>query len=349
MMHLQMLDVFIGLVTIYSMFGMICTAMVESVNTALNMRSKKLEEGLEEFFYENGSSLKEGHFLKEFYAHPLIQSLSKGVDGKPSYIPAETVGIVVHSLLSSMPDKDKNLSEMIQEKFSALGSESRIARLFIELAGEAQNDVETFRKLIETHFDQSMERVSGWFKRHTQQVSLLVALFLSFALNIDSVSMVNELSRNDQVRVQMIGVAQAHVDDMLAQRQALQAACPSVTADNNASASCTPAQLSELKALNAQLDKTRESLGQTLDTVGGAGLPLGWQLPAGWGWPELRDHLKAPEHWNWVALLSKFFGLLVSAFAISLGAPFWFDLLQRFMQVRTALVPGEKKEQPSVK
>jgi hypothetical protein len=37
-------------------------------------------------------------------------------------------------------------------------------------------------------------------------------------------------------------------------------------------------------------------------------------------------------------------GLLVSIFAVSLGAPFWFDVLQRFMRVRAAGKPPAEKE-----
>jgi hypothetical protein len=37
-------------------------------------------------------------------------------------------------------------------------------------------------------------------------------------------------------------------------------------------------------------------------------------------------------------------GLLVSIFAVSLGAPFWFDVLQHFMQVRAAGVSPPKTE-----
>jgi hypothetical protein len=36
------------------------------------------------------------------------------------------------------------------------------------------------------------------------------------------------------------------------------------------------------------------------------------------------------------------FGWLLTAFAISLGAPFWFDLLNRFMIVRSTVKPHEK-------
>lgn len=42
-------------------------------------------------------------------------------------------------------------------------------------------------------------------------------------------------------------------------------------------------------------------------------------------------------------------GLLVTAFAISLGAPFWFDLLNKFMVVRAAIKPKEQPGTPADK
>jgi len=54
----------------------------------------------------------------------------------------------------------------------------------------------------------------------------------------------------------------------------------------------------------------------------------------GWtGWPSGAN--------GW---LSKVAGLLVSIFAVSLGAPFWFDVLQRFMQVRAAGAKEDNKK-----
>ena len=38
----------------------------------------------------------------------------------------------------------------------------------------------------------------------------------------------------------------------------------------------------------------------------------------------------------------KIFGLILTAFAISLGGPFWFDLLNQFMVVRSTIKPQEK-------
>lgn len=49
--------------------------------------------------------------------------------------------------------------------------------------------------------------------------------------------------------------------------------------------------------------------------------------------------------WGWVL---KIFGLALTATAASLGAPFWFDLLNKFIVVRSTVKPHEKsQEEPS--
>jgi hypothetical protein len=65
-------------------------------------------------------------------------------------------------------------------------------------------------------------------------------------------------------------------------------------------------------------------------SMGSAGFQLGWKE-----YPEGFDEY-----------LTKAVGLLISIFAVSLGAPFWFDVLQKFMQIRAAgATPDEKKKQ----
>ncbi len=73
------------------------------------------------------------------------------------------------------------------------------------------------------------------------------------------------------------------------------------------------------------------------------GLPCGWLFT-----PEtnqsgadfMRDWRRAPatpREW-----LLKIAGLLFTGFAVSLGAPFWFDVLNRFMVIRSTVKPAEK-------
>jgi hypothetical protein len=66
-----------------------------------------------------------------------------------------------------------------------------------------------------------------------------------------------------------------------------------------------------------------------IDHVKELGLPLGWSGPPhGWGYP------------------AKGLGLLITAFALTLGAPFWFDLLGKIARLRGSGPPaagGEEK------
>jgi hypothetical protein len=55
-------------------------------------------------------------------------------------------------------------------------------------------------------------------------------------------------------------------------------------------------------------------------------LPLGW-----YAWPD--------SSWQW---FWKIIGLFLSALAVSLGAPFWFDLLSKFVNIRGSGPPPER-------
>jgi hypothetical protein len=71
-------------------------------------------------------------------------------------------------------------------------------------------------------------------------------------------------------------------------------------------------------------------------------LPVGWSRD-----PNDPGYFHPPrlslEFAGWA--LYKLFGLIISIVAVSLGAPFWFDTLSKFMNLRSAgTPPGETKK-----
>jgi hypothetical protein len=71
-------------------------------------------------------------------------------------------------------------------------------------------------------------------------------------------------------------------------------------------------------------------------------LPIGWNRqvsdPA-----DPRSIYITPGQW-----VLRVLGWLVTALALSLGAPFWFDMLNKFMVVRSTIKPKEKSpDEPS--
>jgi hypothetical protein len=293
MFGLQTLDVLIGLVTVYLVFGIACTAIVEAVASWLSMRSRNLEDALKEFL---SGDLKAGTtFVDAFYAHPLVQVLSKGKDGRPSYIPPAVVGQVVAALVTAQGTAAA-LAPAIDTLPGTVES-NRIKGLLDTLVKQTVGDPAAFRKAVETHFDETMDRAAGWFKRRAQTITLIVSALLVIAANADTVELAQALASSPTARVKLVEVAQQNLKD----------------------AQGTPTQASAAQALT-----TAESVLES------GSLPFGWK-----GFtarPGIND------------VLAKIAGLVVSIFAVSLGAPFWFDVLQRFMQVRAAGVsPREPK------
>jgi hypothetical protein len=75
---------------------------------------------------------------------------------------------------------------------------------------------------------------------------------------------------------------------------------------------------------------------QAKDELNKVSLPIGWRNVV---WPQ-RGQWTTGE--NVVAGMMSLAGWLLTIFGISLGAPFWFDVLNKFMVVRATVKPTEK-------
>jgi hypothetical protein len=60
------------------------------------------------------------------------------------------------------------------------------------------------------------------------------------------------------------------------------------------------------------------------------------------GAAEVRFKLPWNTEHDWEDFWSPLFGWSITALAISLGAPFWFDLLNKIMVIRSTVKPKEK-------
>jgi hypothetical protein len=195
----------------------------------------------------------------------------------------------------------------------------------LTLIDEAQGDVERARRNIEDWYDGMMDRVSGWYKRRTTVLMLLLGFVVAAVVNADTINMANTLARDGALRSSLVAAAEQRI------RTPLPITTPGVPIT-------TPGGTPE--EVDAQATKNLQS---TYDSLNALGLPLGWT----WATPtNTNDRRRVPDTFG--DFLLKLVGLLVTGFAISQGAPFWFDVLNKFMVVRSTVKPSEKsREQPS--
>jgi len=235
---------------------------------------------------------------------------------------------------------------------------NRIKELLATLVAEGIQDDGSFRLAVEKQFNAVMDRASGWVKRRQQLVALIVSTILVLLANIDTFTFATALSSSPELRAKMLQDAEQLVADeptmVAAETNSDNIAenLPSTINETSTSSSGLNQSLlpvigngqTKPNALNnnhktgtaaekpseddrTQLQQAVESYLKAKNSLADTGLQFGWKNP--------------PQGVEWFTKVS---GLLISIFAISLGAPFWFDLLKRFMQVRQAGVsPREKK------
>ncbi|MGH7358378.1 MAG: hypothetical protein ACREJR_06150, partial [Candidatus Rokuibacteriota bacterium] len=263
-------------------------------------------------------SLLDEELMEDVFRHPLVDPLVRSsrdlspalrkVPGVrravgwwrrkryPSYLPARTV---VSALLNlDVEAKTKHAAataddalERVQkavQKIPVDGVREALSALLAEAdeqTDDAAKKVEIFRKSAETWYDDTMARVSGWYRQRVQLVLWIVAIVVAVLLNVDTVNFGRMLWTDDAVRAAV--VAQA--------RQAAEEEDPA--------------------ALTENVDRLE--------------IPLGWDFAGG------SQDLPGP----WEDWLGKAIGVLLTAAAVSLGAPFWFDLLGKVARLRSTGAP----------
>jgi len=242
------------------------------------------------------------------------------LDRLPDTIPLAQAKTDARAWLAKLPDRW--LGMLIDNL-----PDSKLKRSLTAILDESHRDLEHFKTNVEVWFNNSMERVSGWYKRKTQFVQILLALFVTLVVNVDSVLVVNALSQNQALRQAVAAEAEAYAN---------QQAGKSTSGDKDPAA--------KIKDLRAQI--------HDLD------LPIGWKLPAGYGKNKESDFRQWPG-WAWYegelsqwaaawrdTIRFHFFGWLLTAAAISLGAPFWFDMLNKVINIRSSGKSPEEKPKP---
>ena len=340
------IDVAIGMIFIYLLLSLICSAINEIIEAWLKKRATDLERGLRELLHDRAGDV----WVKKLYDHPLIGGLYRGVyetshiigdryrvkglvkyaahANLPSYIPARNFALALRDLVASIeaaPSEDAAADnaalneEERQKKTRKEESINEVRRAVEALTRSAGADPEKALKNVEDWFNSSMDRVSGLYKRRTQVILLGLGLGLTLFVNADTIAISRSLANDPALRQSLVTASQEYAKTTPAPSPSPDPTSPYESCKKNA---------------NSPECRVSKNIGQLKEF----GLPIGWD--------RANEKVVPRDFPSWAL---KFLGWLVTAAAISLGAPFWFDLLNKFMIVRSTVKPHEKSpEEPSI-
>lgn len=329
-MILQLLNVLIGLTLIYLIFSTVASALFELIETVLKRRSQLLRRGVEQILLaaekaaERSETLVETR-VKTFYDQALIFGLYGGdydPTGRqlPSYIPPERFARAVLMLADA---KDSALAADERKPFEQLKA---LAELLVgaDAIADAQARAKAVEAALIQQYNDTMDRVSGWFRRYSRQWLIEIGFFLAAFANADTIQMIRVLAM-DPVLAEQIADSAAEVVKQRSAAGASEQCGPAEAAPDPQPADTAPAADD---SGDRQLCVIRENraLAESL------GLPIGWVRGD-------VDRLAEQNAFEW---FKKLFGLFLTGVAISFGAPFWFDLLNKLVSLRSTLKPKDK-------
>lgn len=372
MFDFPILEVAIGLSFVYLFLSLICSTLTELIARAFAMRSNSLKEAIENI-------LKNDEIIDQFFRHPLVNRLSKdGIFDKligrksfPSYISPNIFARVLLDVIS-LKNSGKNLEDVI----NAI-NDNEIKRLLQSITRDAGNNIGKVKKNIEDWFDESMDRVSGWYGRKAQLITVFLALGVTFLFNADTPMIAKGLSQDSILRESVVAAAGKYIRTSTSNGTEEQDA-GAATDDNETDLTIMQLQhklneIEDLKQLNLpigwsftpytymitnrsieniQKSGVSETVLTELKNIEDKGFVGKGEfltvLKNKFDDKDFNDYksliLKYAEKTNtdprvfpiefW-GLITKLAGLLFTVIAVALGAPFWFGVLNKLVNIRS--------------
>ncbi len=199
------------------------------------------------------------------------------------------------------------------------------------LLEDAGKDLDKWRKGLEDWFDEKMTRVSGWYKRRTKLWLFLIGIVLVVVTNADSVAIARSLWSNQTLRDSVVQASSQFIQPTPTTGAT---SGGSSTGASNAEAPCPVQPPTPVPSASPATRNSLQCLQQSEDALKGLGIPIGWPTLSWRTWKDLPDDARVPHNATeaWVKLA----GLILTALALTLGAPFWFDLLNKVANLRSS-------------
>jgi hypothetical protein len=320
-------NIAIGLIFIYLILSLLASEVQEIISSLLELRAKGLKQGIKTILGESHLG-KDSKITNLLYEHSLISALNqKSFFGRqlnrksigPAYIPAEIFSATLFSILNKESAKSQsrdegksldlnnmegmNIPQIINE-IDALNLPPELRDNLVALVLRAERNTTHFREEVERWFDRSMERAGGSYKRDAKVWAIFIGFLIALSSNADTLNIFSKLSKDGAISESIASYVKKEQEKCSKQEEVKRLDCLSQAINND--------------------DLTKLAL------------PIGWES----------SDLNLKSSSNIGANLKngflKIIGWLLTGIAISMGSSFWFDLLNKVINVRyTGSNPAE--------
>lgn len=293
-------------------------------------------------------------------AEKLLKTHSLRVDGTTEVFRALSQGTTNSSLMLRF----QNALELMKP-----GPLSQHLKTFNE---KADGDYTKLKQLIENWYNDYMDRVTGWFKIEQRNKLLIAGFVVAIALNVDSIHLIRTLSFDPNLRTRLVATAETVSDNynglsdsLKKDSMALEQLVVKLNSDTTNDTSLRKKTLTAILKVNKDksgIDEAHQQrVDSVLDVLSDLNIPIGWSndVPPLSYFDSLnvnkitdckkikacakKRHDGLGQYLNYrnncftfLNVLLWLLGITITAYSLSFGAPFWFDLLVKLVNLRRA-------------
>jgi hypothetical protein len=349
-------EIVIALAFVFFLLSIIASAINELIASVFKVRARMLEQGVASLLTGKRKATLDP-LVRKLFHHPLVVGYSRADGTEPSDPPVPTSlrkpstwrttpngapsYLASRSFRNALLDRLGLLAATAPSSAGAI-DEARIAAIRAEIAAAIEaiddipgidgkqvqatlqtiwlsvdRDAKEFRAGVERWFDRGMERVSGWYKRRSQVILWVLGGVLAVGVNVNALAVADTLWRDAAVRDALVARVEAGDagSEPASGTDAGDGAAGTVSTEE-------PSADEPESVDDGSTDAVPITADDALDRLEASDLPIGWSGGNG------------PDDWGNVP--ASIAGWLLTAAAVSLGAPFWFDVLNKAANLRAA-------------
>ncbi|MBN9298832.1 MAG: hypothetical protein J0I41_17670 [Filimonas sp.] len=368
LLNSSLLQTLLCLVLCFALLSLLVSTLAEIVNSYYNERGAQLYKIISRLFDDN-ININFGQLL---YNHPMITSLRKNINSLPQYISDTMFSQVIIEIIGNysrnysfdetagaikLASSNADIFERFKEGVSKMHYTPlklmlmNMADRTESLSKDEHDRLAILESQIQHWYNDQMDRTSGWFKDLMRKRLRWIAFVVAITLNVDAIHLFSTLYTNPALRSDITAIAEQVADNYEKQKAdttitALQRAYNAAAAAETGKPTPDTNVLNRLiqKATQVEQMKTQQdsarlallkSADTTLNLIGEINFPIGWTKRT----PPILFFTHTSHYSAWACIwqvLLYIIGLLITAFSISVGAPFWFDVLLKLVNVRRA-------------
>lgn len=347
------LETGIAVVLIIFVFSIVVYVIQELIAANLEFRGKMLKASLNQILDRTNADEK---LATAFFDHPQIKMLKKNLDKLPAYIPAANFAMSVMDIIAEKAgNRTGNVLNDFKSGLQQFVNADGDLPVLLRTWADNSTGVKELKETIEKWYNEYMDRVTGWYKKEYRYVTRIIAVCIALGFNLNIINITKTVYGDSQLRTTLVTAAEKMTDQPESVKSYYTATIKSrldevdttferkirnQSNNNHPIDSLNKRRNFEKDSIISNYNQSQIRLAKSLiDSVSRGKLVFGWSnSPV----KTIDANTGLQRNATWWEITLMLIGILIGATAISMGAPFWFDVMVKLVNVRRAGLKPQK-------